>query len=112
MLQVLRNNGFDIASPTPTDLEEQEVPAGPDEALQEKPQRRRQDFDILSDVPAKVRDWHAITVEGFGSELISVDQDYKTPNLELDEAQVLDFYNGRNNSESSSPNSSLSELQA
>src|ERR1700761_8913013 len=51
MLQVLRNNGFDISSPTPTDLEEQEVPARPDEALQEKPQRRRQDFDILSDVP-------------------------------------------------------------
>jgi platelet-activating factor acetylhydrolase len=126
MLQVLRNNGFNVAPPTPQDLDQPgaQTPAiadaaaatiggvSPDSSLQEKPRQRRQDHDILSSVPGRVREWNAIPVEGFGAELISVDQDYKTPNMELDEAQVLDFYSAGNNSESSSSSTSLQEMLA
>jgi platelet-activating factor acetylhydrolase len=103
MLQVLRINGHNVAPPTPHDFDEPVTSASrADSPSREKP-KRLQDPDILSNIVDKIRDWHAIALDGFGTESKSVDQDYKTPNAELDEGQVLDFYEGRDKSTTPSP---------
>jgi platelet-activating factor acetylhydrolase len=105
MLQVLRNNGYNISPPTSRELDESNtVGARADSPEREKP-KKLQDHDILSNVSDKMQDWHVIPLDGFVAASKSVDQDYKTPSAELDEGQVLDFYEGRDNSATPSPDS-------
>jgi platelet-activating factor acetylhydrolase len=99
MLQTLRVNGFEIASPTPIDLETVETSQSEakkglnksSETLIEEKVPVMHDSKILA---GEARDWTRIEFgdgesDGDGESAMHVEDDYQTPGVELDEAEVL-----------------------
>jgi platelet-activating factor acetylhydrolase len=88
ILQVIRNNGFEIAATGKRVLEEEEITKQPEQAksTESEDASKYQDWRILAE-DGDVRGWNCVSMES--SEGKHVEEDYDTSEKEFDEGEFL-----------------------